>query len=294
MKFCTRCGKEMEEHWNFCHKCGALKEVDEPKQEDIIPQQEIETSLKTTIIDESVSKEKRFVKNKKVLALSISLIVVCILAGVFGILYIQMNNRYDNLTGDYNDLLDEYNDFAGDYNGLLSDYNTLLSDYNNLFGQYQSILNVLEDPLTNPVIPTISEVQSWLSGDDTDIYNHTEIWTCGDFASMLMVRAKAMNWRIRIAIMFYSFEGESGWQSETDPYGFEGHAFNLIYVQDGNDPDNELDVWYIEPQNDVVWWVNYGDDNHLHYDIWTNWAGVVSGTVWYNNPYWVNFYSYFA
>ncbi len=251
-----------------------------------------------------MSEEKRFIKNKKVLALSISLVGACVLAGVLGILYIQINNRYDDLSGDYNKLWWDYNHLVDDYDNLeqryddlLDDYNELLSDYNFLFSEYQSILSVLEDPLTNPVIPTISQVQNWLATDDTDDMLYTDVWMCGDFSAMLMVRAKAMNWRIRISIMFYSFEGESEYDT-TDPYGTGGHAFNLIVCQDGSDPDNYLDVWYIEPQTDKTWWLNYGDDNHGSYDIYTAWANTIPNTIWYNTypniPYWVNHYSYFA
>jgi len=163
----------------------------------------------------------------------------------------------------------------------------LLSDYNTLFGQYQSILSVLEEPLTSPDIPTISQVQfGWLSSDDTDTYTYVgDVRMCGDYSAMLMVRAKEMNWRMRIACMFYSHSGDIGY-SDTDPYGEHGHAFNMILCQDGSDPDSFMDVYYIEPQNDLVWYVNDGSGNHVHYEIYTYMAGGLTGLVMGSN-YWI-------
>jgi len=101
------------------------------------------------------------------------------------------NENMDYWHNEYNDLYEEYNNLTQDYNDLLADYNSLLSDYNSLFGQYQSILSVLEDPLTSYVIPTLSQVQTWLYYDDTDSFSYTNnVWMCGDFSAMLMTRAK--------------------------------------------------------------------------------------------------------
>jgi len=199
----------------------------------------------------------------------------------------------------HGDLLGDYNDLLGDYNTLENDYNALYDEYNSLFAQFQSILSVLEDPLTNPVIPTISQVRNWLATDDTNNILYTDVWMCGDFSAMLMVRAKAMNWRIRISIMFYSFEFESEYgEYYTYPYGTGGHAFNFIVCQDGSDPDSNPDIWYIEPQTDKTWWLNDGNNNHGSYDIHTAWYNTIPNTIWYNTypniPYWVNHYSEFA
>jgi len=163
-----------------------------------------------------------------------------------------LRNRYNDLEQEHNDLEQDYTDLEQDYNNLTSEYNNLSLEYNDLFGDYQSVLNVLEDPLTNPVVPTYSQVNSWLSSDDTDTHDYVnDTWVCGDFATMLMVRAKEMNWRMRIACMFYSFSGDAE-DGTDDPYGSYGHAFNLIFCQDGSDPDSELDLYYIEPQTDTV------------------------------------------
>ena len=206
-----------------------------------------------------------------------------------------LRNRYADLDQDYIDLEQDYNNLTSVYNNLTSVYNDLEEDYNYLFGDYQYLSHVLEDPLTNPVVPTYSQVESWLASDDTDTHAYVnDTWVCGDFASMLMVRAKGMNWRMRIACMFYSFSGDAGWLSTTDPYGSYGHAFNMIYCQDGNDTDSELDIYYIEPQTDAVWYVPDGSDNHVHYTIHITYTGGITGTVWESGQYWVNHYSYFA
>jgi len=44
-----------------------------------------------------MSEEKRFIKNKKILALSISLVVVCITAGVLGMSLLTIDDKYSDL-----------------------------------------------------------------------------------------------------------------------------------------------------------------------------------------------------
>lgn len=207
--------------------------------------------------------------------------------------YDDLSDNYDTLLGQYNDLSDGYDVLQDGYDNLHDSYDNLLSNYNDLFSDYNILKNAFENPLTNPVVPTIGEVATWLSTDNTDLRDYTAYWMCGDFAGMLMTRAKTMNWRMRIAVMFYSFEGGFGWKNPTDPYGEFGHAFNMIYCQDGNDPDDLLDLYYIEPQTDTIWYIHYGSFNHLSYEIWITWTGGISGTVW-ANPYYINHYSYFA
>ena len=116
-----------------------------------------------------MSEEKRFIKNKKILALSISLVAVCVLAGVFGISYFIIVNNYgklsdkytvltgdfEDLTGDYESLLDSFNELdnqyfiltgehielENDYDDLLNAYNALLDTYNNLSDTYENLLS---------------------------------------------------------------------------------------------------------------------------------------------------------
>jgi len=226
----------------------------------------------------------------------IGLVIVLVgLVGGLGSLMFISGDIYRKLSS----LKSEHNDLVQDYNDLLDDYNDLLDNYSNLFSDYDALRTAFEEPLTSYVVPTISQVQNWLAGDDTDSFAYVnDTWMCGDFSAMLMTRAKTMNWRMRIALMFYSFNGESGWMSTDgyDQYGEHGHAFNLIWCQDGNDADSELDVLYIEPQTDGEWWFIDGSGNVDTFNLYALYT-FLSGfdTIWDGQgTFWVNHYSYFG
>lgn len=165
-------------------------------------------------------------------------------------------------------------------------YNQPSDDSLSLFAEdYQKILDDIGEPVLNPIIPTIEQVNSWLHLDKTDEILYIEnIWMCSDFAAMLTINAKEKSWRMRVAIIYYSIEDESEY-GKISPYGNNGHAFNMIYCQDGSDPDTELDVWYIEPQYDTIWQINYN-----HYIIY-NYYNSLPETIW-DTTYWVNYYDY--
>ena len=115
-----------------------------------------------------MSEEKRFIKNKKIFALSMSLVAVLVLAGVLGGSIILITDNYNDLSGDYDNLYGEYNDLLNsfdelenlyfiltgehieledDYGELLNAYNTLNSTYNELSNDYdilESAYNVLQ------------------------------------------------------------------------------------------------------------------------------------------------------
>lgn len=161
------------------------------------------------------------------------------------------------------------------------------SRFSNLFSDYEAMLDAIGDPIANPTIPTIETVISWLRFDNTNNIPYEEgEWMCGDYSARLVINAKAKMWRMYIVIMYYSHEGDEGY-GKRDPFGEYGHAFNLIYCQDGPDPDNDLDIWYIEPQSDTVWQITYG-----HYLVYTFYSGSY-GTIW-QTTYWVNYYYYFG
>ena len=165
-------------------------------------------------------------------------------------------------------------------------YEQQTPDYTSLFGEdYQELLDDIGEPIENPVVPTIEHVNSWLGLDKTDEILYIEnVWMCGDYAARLTVNAKERSWRMYVVIMFYSIDGESGYGSHVLD-GNLGHAFNLIYCQDGVDEGDELDVWYIEPQADTIWQLNYD-----HYSIY-NYYFSIPETVW-NTVHWVNYYDY--
>lgn len=220
-------------------------------------------------------------------------IVICLTVGLlggtglgvfigFGLTYPSLEQAEDNM--DY--WHDKYNDLAQDYNSLLADYADLFSDYNIL-------QEAFEEPLEPYVIPTWTEVFSWVNYiDDTNEAEYIgNLWTCGDFAAMLMVRAKIMNWRMRIVIMTFSHSGELGWEM-LSPIGEHEYVFNFIYVQDtigGSDPDNLLDVYYINPTNDDTWVIMDSSNNYLHYDTYWKYSLGIS-----SNYHWINYYNYFV
>ena len=165
-------------------------------------------------------------------------------------------------------------------------YDQQTPDYTSLFGEdYQKLLDDIGEPIESPVVPTIEQVNSWLSSDKTNEILYIEnVWMCGDYAARLTVNAKERSWRMYVAIMFYSINGESGYGLNI-PNGNTGHAFNLIYCQDGADEGDELDVWYIEPQTDTIWQLKY--DHYIVYNYYFS----IPETVW-NTVHWVNYYDY--
>jgi hypothetical protein len=172
---------------------------------------------------------------------------------------------------------------------LEQDLMDLQDDYIDLFNDYGAMKEAFEEPLTNPVTPTINQVRNWLRTDDTDDCVWVEnVWTCGDFAAMLMTRAKERNWRVRIAVVSYSLEGDSSYGSYNQPYGSYGHAFNVIECTDG--------FWYIEPQSDASWYFTNPQDERTEFNIHQYYIfdESDSGTIWDGYTIWTNYYNQFA
>lgn len=251
MVFCTECGNKLEEQWIICPNCGSpLKKIIEPEQKAIKPQQEIMIPHQTF--------NKKEVKKKRKTRKIVIIILIIWLTGSLGLLLFTFGKlQLNNLS---------------------------------LRNKYDDLVSVLEDPLTDPATPTLDELFNWLAIDDTDHSEWSMVWQCGDFAVMLMVRAKEMNWRMRIALMFYSYEGEKGWENSTDPYGSHGHAFNMIICQDYN-YDGYEDLFYIEPQTDQVWYISSGFPFWHYQTGYTYEMSDYSNVIW-TEPYYVNHYSY--
>ena len=253
MVFCTYCGNKLEENWIVCPNCGTSpKKIIEPEQMIITPQQR-------TVIPYQISNKEEKGKKRKIGKIVMIILIICLTGGLTLSLLTSASLQSNNLS---------------------------------LKNKYDNLISVLEDPLTDPDTPTLDELFNWLVIDDTNENEYTEYFTCGDFATMLMIRAKEMNWRMRIAYMFWSYEGDSGWQNPSDPYGSYGHAFNVILCQDYNG-DSVDDWFYIEPQTDAIWYVMIGGVSFIHYKIWYTFTGGISGTVW-SESYFINHYGYFA
>lgn len=166
--------------------------------------------------------------------------------------------------------------------GAITLNNQRISDEN-----YHPSLEDLGEPIENPTIPTIEYVRYWLFVDKTSKILYVEgEWVCGDFAVRLAINAKERNWRMYIVLLHYSFDGETGF-GVIGYIANNGHAFNMIYCQDGDDEGDDLDVWYIEPQTDAIWQLDYD-----HYNVYTYYFSI-SNTMW-NTIYWVNYYDYYS
>lgn len=208
----------------------------------------------------------------------------------------DLEEDISNLQLDYEQLLQENDVLRTQYNNLQNNYSELeltfeqfLIEYDKLFNDYELLRNAFEEPLENPTTPTHEELVNWLSEDNTDEHGYTEsVWECGDFAAMLMTRAKEMNWRMRIAIVFYSFEGDSGYGSESDVYGSGGHAFNIINCTNG--------IWYIEPQTDGIWDIKNSTGDRIEFTIhnFYNFEFKYPDSIWDGYWWWTNFYTKFA
>ena len=194
-----------------------------------------------------------------------------------------LQEQYCSLNTTYSELLE-------DYLSLELDYQNLSSHYAELFNDYENLRVAFEDSLTDPIVPTIDQVMDWLETDDTDQQDYVSgIWECGDYSAMLMTRAKLMNWRMRIAVVYFSLEGDPTYGSTSDVYGTYGHALNLIECTDG--------VYYIEPQSDGCWYFTSGPPtNHVHIEIHTYYDFTDDSyqSLWDGQKWWTNFYSYFG
>lgn len=110
-----------------------------------------------------MSEEKRFIKNKKIFALSISLIVVCGLAGALGISFVLSVDRNDKLAGDYDELYIDYLELLNDFNELDNQYFILTgehieleSNFNDLLDDYDTLqiaYNYITETIKQSILP---------------------------------------------------------------------------------------------------------------------------------------------
>ncbi len=105
-----------------------------------------------------MSEEKRFIKNKKVIALSISLVVAVVSAGILGFSFISANNNYNELLYEFNILNEQYFILTGEYIELENNYNTLQNNYNTLQNNYNA-LQIAYNCICNTIKQTILPVQ---------------------------------------------------------------------------------------------------------------------------------------
>lgn len=94
-----------------------------------------------------MSEEKRFIKNKKVIALSISLAVAVVSAGILGFSFISVTNDYNDLSGDYDDQYIDYLELLNTYQILTGDYDTLFDNYEELQSSYDAICLIIKQSI---------------------------------------------------------------------------------------------------------------------------------------------------
>lgn len=187
---------------------------------------------------------------KKVVSIVLVCIVLCSILGTLGYFYWSLKNKYDSLQSDYAALQDFHGQLSADYQSLQQNYSNLNAMYNDLsesyddlnaqyqslFTDYNALSHALNEPLLNKNVPTIEELQQWLSEDKTDeIQYDYPNFICGDFAVMLSQHAKLKSWDMGVVSVY-------GHDKNYEPYG---HALNAIITTEG--------LRYVEPQDDYFW-----------------------------------------
>lgn len=163
--------------------------------------------------------------------------------------YTALNGQHQVLIIEYNELNESYSILIINYTTLQKDYEDLSSEYQILFSDYDALVEAFNEPLSYEVMPTTSELESWLLEDDTDkIWYDYPNFVCGDFAVMLSQHAKLEHWDMGVVGVF-------GYDENYESYA---HAFNSIVCTEG--------LVYIEPQTDDVWW--YTDHKEISENIW--------------------------
>jgi len=163
--------------------------------------------------------------------------------------YTQINQTHQILILEYSELNTSYRILEYNYTDLSDECVFLQGRYESLFNDHNALLEAFNEPLFYEEIPTTSELEEWLTTDETD-----EIWydypdfICGDFAVMLSQHAKLEHWDMGVVGVF-------GYDENYDSYD---HAFNAIITTEG--------LVYVEPQTDEVWW--YADHEEISEGIW--------------------------
>lgn len=193
-----------------------------------------------------MSKEIRFEKNKKVVALSISLVAVIVLAGVFGTLYILTVGKNEELTGDYDELLIDFNKL-NETHFTLTQIETLCSA--------DTYVNEME-PDTN-----FGNDQYWYAGEDE--YTYTEYMAFFNF-SLLDKPETYEKVEIYLVLGIYSegicypFKFFQDWDENTLTYNnrpsidFDFLSFAIYY---------DLLTGFMNMNIDVTDWVNSDVDS---------------------------------
>jgi molecular chaperone DnaK (HSP70) len=139
------------------------------------------------------------------------------------------------------ELLDEKTD---DYNILLNEYDKLTQEYSILNEKLDNLEKLLNLEIENPINPSINEIETWLTQDETDKENMSDSRT----ALTLSLNGLLKNWKIGVL--------EIQGANSTD------EDFTMII----NSVRTELGIIYINSKTDEIWWypnyieINKGDN----------------------------------
>jgi len=202
-----------------------------------------------------IQPSKRRIDTKTAAIILSVVVLVSILSGL-AYAYVDLNNRFNKLRSDYNTLKTDYStlqarhaQFTTSYQTLSHNYTLLKNQYTTLSQDYNELSQAFNNPLSYKTTPTITELEQWLTSDNTDSIHFTiPDFICGDFSVMLSQHAKLKHWDIGIVVA----------RGYTETYQSYNHAFNAIITTEG--------LVYIEPQNDHYWW--YSGHQPISEDSW--------------------------
>ena len=173
--------------------------------------------------------------------------------------FASLQSEHDSLQSEYTSLQRNYAYLEEDYTVLEEDYENVISEYVDLLGNHTHLLMYVDRSLESKSTPSISELQSWLFLDQTNLLGYHNDFDCKDFSVLLSVKARTNHWDMGIASIY-------GYDVNTEEY--YAHAFNFIITNEG--------LVYVEPQTDDIWW--YSDHEKIEvgitYEIGHQWIMV--------------------
>lgn len=147
--------------------------------------------------------------------------------------------EFSALRAQYESLKSNMTHLQNSYDNTNENYESLKQKYDMLFQNPPSLQTTFARPLEKKQVPSLTQLQTWLSIDQTDKigqYNDPD-FVCTDFAAMLVVHARTKEWQMGLIFVY---------GNDTSTHKEWNHAFNAIVTTEG--------LVYVEPQNDGVWW----------------------------------------
>lgn len=131
----------------------------------------------------------------------------------FSALAVQYDNLQSNLTklqSSYSDLQTSYSVLGTSHSNLQDAYYTMNDNYKSLKEEYDLLLqnppnlqNAFARTLEKKQVPTLSELQNWLTLDQADTMDYNDPdFVCTDFAAMLVVHARTQEWQMGLVFVY--------------------------------------------------------------------------------------------